>query len=86
MEVFGKLGIKIPNAVLIKGATETEKDDKIIDFLKQYGSINRLVAVNEPSSEFDHNLIIEYNSGAAVAAIVPLLPYTQTLENPTHIY
>ncbi|KAK0151738.1 Zinc finger CCHC domain-containing protein 12 [Merluccius polli] len=84
MEVFEKLGIKIPNAVLIKGATDTEKDDEIIDFLKQYGPINRLVAVNEPSSEFDHNLIIEYNSGAAVAALAPLLPYTQTLENHTY--
>lgn len=75
--MFHKLNIKIPNAVLISGNTETERDKTVIDFLKQYGSINRLLSVIEPSAEFDEDMIIEYNSGTALAAFTPLLPYTQ---------
>lgn len=76
-EIFHKLNIKIQNAVLISGITETERDKTVIDFLKQYGSINRLLSVIEPSAEFDEDMIIEYNSGTALAALTPLLPHTQ---------
>lgn len=76
MEVFEKLGIKIPNAVVISGAAKIVEDEEVIDFLKQYGSISRLEVVDEPSSTFDGNLIVEFNQGAALATLVPLLPYT----------
>lgn len=79
MEVFKKLGIKIPNAILISGLTETERDEEVIDFLKRYDSINRLLSVNEPSSVFDQNLITEYNSETALSTLEPLLPYTLLL-------
>lgn len=96
MEVFEKLGIKIPNAVLVTGVTDTERDEELldyterdeelIDFLKQYGSISRLVSVNEPSSVFDQGLVIEYTFGTALTALAPCLPYTHTFENPKRTY
>lgn len=41
MDICEKLGIKIPNAVLVEDATKTETDEEVIDFLKQYGRLLR---------------------------------------------
>lgn len=76
MDIFEKRGIKIPNAVLIKEATKTETDDEVIEFLKQYGSILKFERIDEPDSAFHHSIIVEYNSGAALSALRPNLPYT----------
>lgn len=84
MEVFENLGIKIPAAVLVKG--DPEDIEEVIDFLKQYGSINRAEAIDESSSEFHQNWIVEYNSGTALAALEPLLPYTYVSEDGENTY
>ena len=76
MDIFEKRGIKIPNAVFIKAATTTETDDEILDFLQQYGSILKSEHIDEPDSAFHHSIVAEYNSGAALAALRPILPYT----------
>lgn len=76
MDIFEKRGIKIPNAVLIKEATTTETDDEVIDFLQQYGSILKSECIDEPDSAFHNSIVAEYNSGAALAALRPILPYT----------
>lgn len=55
------LGVKVPNAIIVRGLTESEKDEEIIDFLKQYGSINKTLTVDDTASEFNKNLIVEYN-------------------------
>lgn len=34
MEVIEEKGVKVPNAVLISGLTETEVDEEILDFVK----------------------------------------------------
>ena len=76
MEVIDKLGIKVPNAVLVSGLTGSEKDEEIIELLQTYGSINRAVKIDDSTTEFHTNLIVEYNHGTAMQALEPLLPRT----------
>lgn len=75
MDIFEKHGIKIPNAVLIREATNTETDDEVLDFLKQYGSISNYERIDEPDSAFYRSIVVEYDLGAAVVALRPVLPY-----------
>lgn len=75
MEFVEKLGIKVPNAVIVHGVTGSEKDEEIFDFFKQYGSISRALTIDDQVSEFNKDQIVEYNSGVAVQALGPLLPY-----------
>lgn len=79
MDIFEKLGIKIPNAVLIKEATKTETDDElddeVIEFLQHYGSVLKYERIDEPDSIFHNLIVVEFKSGAALAALRPSLPY-----------
>uniref|UniRef100_A0A8C6TMF7 CCHC-type domain-containing protein n=1 Tax=Neogobius melanostomus TaxID=47308 RepID=A0A8C6TMF7_9GOBI len=94
MEVFDDLGIKIPNAVLVDGAVEPALRDDVIDFLTQYGDINRNVVVEKPDTEFNDRVVVEFISGSALVKLSPLLPYTYTsdaghkccIENLSNIY
>lgn len=87
MDVFEKLGIKIPNAVLVSGDTDDVSEvEEVMGFLKQYGAIGRAKVVDEPESEFHKNWIVEYESGAAVTALEPQLPYTYTTEDEKTTY
>lgn len=61
MDIFEKLGIKIPDAVLVRGITETEKDEEIIDFFRQYGSISRAVVMNEPAEHGGLNVTAPFS-------------------------
>lgn len=75
MDIFEKHGIKIPSAVLIREATNTETDDEVLDFLKQYGSISNYERIDEPDSAFYRSIVVEYHLGAALVALRPVLPY-----------
>lgn len=70
-------GVKIPNAALIRGVTGTDKDEEILDFLKKYGSVDRVLPITDPNSKSGRSIIVEYNSGRAVHGLQSLLPYTQ---------
>lgn len=72
MAVFEKLGIKIPNAILVDGATNNDFSE-VVDFLEQYGDINQVFYYD---SEFDEMLVVEYVSGTSGAKLFPMLPYT----------
>lgn len=48
MDVIDTEGVKIPNAVLVSGLTNTEVDNEIFDFLKQFDSISRIIKVPTP--------------------------------------
>lgn len=76
MEDIDRLGIKVPNAVLVSGLTGSEKDEEILEFLQTYGSINRTVKIDDSLTEFHTNLIVEYNHGTAMQTLEPLLPHT----------
>ncbi|RXN19592.1 zinc finger CCHC domain-containing 12-like protein [Labeo rohita] len=79
MDSIRKSGVKIPNAVVVSGITqEAEKDEQVMDFLKQYGKIDRVLLVDDSQSEFFQNLIVEYSSDSAIEGLEPHLPYTCT--------
>lgn len=47
--------------VVVSGVTHTESDEEISDFLKTYGSIKKAITVDDMTSSFYKNLIIECN-------------------------
>lgn len=68
MDVFRKLWIKIPNAILVDGSVE-KSCPEVIDFLDQYGDIKRDEIIDASDSEF-HYMLVEFESGASVVKIV----------------
>ncbi|CAI5689846.1 unnamed protein product [Oreochromis niloticus] len=88
MDFIQKSGVKIPNAVVVAGITQvSEKDEQVIDFLKQYGKIARVLFVDDSLSDFCQNLIIEYSSSSALEGLEPRLPYTCTAQaDPSIVY
>lgn len=76
MEVFESFKIEIPHALLVDSFTGTEADEEMLDFLKQYGSINKTEKIVDDDSEFNQYLLIEYANSDAIAALKPKLPYT----------
>lgn len=87
MDFIQRSSVKIPNAVIVDGITGLAQDEEVIDFLKKYGDIQRTLLVDDESSEFHKNLIVEYSSGLAVEALQLLLPYRHTLKgNENAVY
>lgn len=87
MEVIVTEGIKVPNAVIVSGVTETEDDEKLLEVLQKYGSIAKIVKIQDPESEFHQNLIVEFSSGNAMQTLEPVLPFTHHLtDNPEITY
>lgn len=85
MDFVQKSGIKIPNAVIVRGVTQVaESDEQVIDFLKKHGKIERFLMVDDPQSEFYKNLIVEYTSGVALESLEPYLPYTCTAKDDSN--
>lgn len=76
MELFEKLKVQIPHAVLVDSFTGTQADDEVLEFLKRYGSIVRTEKIVDKNSEFNQHLVIEYNNREAVDALLPQLPYS----------
>lgn len=86
MEILEKLAIKIPYAVLVDGATQ-HNSSEVLDFLEQYGDINRNEIIDCSESELHQMLVVEFASGSSVDKLSPLLPYTFTSDegNKFHI-
>ncbi len=81
MDFIQKSGVKIPNAVIVSGVTQVaDQDEQVVDFLREYGSIEGALLVDDSKSEFYQNLIIEFSSGSALVNLEPLLPYTHTVQ------
>ncbi|XP_054861590.1 uncharacterized protein LOC129347709 [Amphiprion ocellaris] len=74
MEVIEREGIKVPNAVIVSGLTNTELDEEICEFLKQFGSIGRVIKVSDKMSALYGKALIEYASGAAMETFEKDLP------------
>lgn len=68
-------GVKIPNSVLVSGLIDTEADEDLYDFLKQYGSIQRKIPIDLPQSEPGLQVIIEFTYGTALQSLSSILPY-----------
>ncbi|XP_013882764.1 uncharacterized protein LOC106531439, partial [Austrofundulus limnaeus] len=81
MEVVDKENIKVPNSVIVSGITDTEVDETLMDFLNKYGKIMRTFKIDDPLSSYHKNAIVEYESGAALTTLEPLLPYILEVPN-----
>lgn len=85
MDVIQKHSVKIPNAVIVDGITGLAQDEEVIDFLKKYGAIQRTVLIDDASSDFHKNLVVEFLSGSAVESLEPLLPYRYMLKSDPNV-
>ena len=83
MEVVDRENVKVPNSVIVSGLTNTELDEEVNAFLIKYGRIARIIRIDSPESSYHKNAIVEYESGAAVRALEPLLPYSY--ESPSEV-
>ena len=83
MEVVAKENVKVPNSVIVSGLTDTESDQDVTDFLNRYGPSGRAIRVDDPESPYHRHVIVEYESGAAVKALEPLLPHCY--ESPSEV-
>lgn len=85
MDVIQTSGVKIPNSLVVSGLTDTEADEELYDFLKQYDSIQRKIPVDLPQSESDLQIIVEYTYGTALQSLSPLLPYKLVSKTQTNV-
>lgn len=67
--------VKIPNSVIVSGITGTEADEELYDFLKQYGSIQRVIPVDLAEPASGKQVVVEYVHGAAIQSLLPSLPH-----------
>lgn len=72
MEIIENESVKVPNSVIVSEIAGDEQLDEVIEFLKQYGSISRVLKMNDSKSEFYRSVIVEYSSGFAVESLDPL--------------
>lgn len=56
-------------------------DEEILDYVKQYGSVNRTIPVSDPSLETEKSLIVEFNSGLVVQTLQTMLPFVHQAQN-----
>lgn len=78
MDVFENHKVDISRAVLVDSVTGSEADEEVIEFLKRYGSINRTITIEDKTSAYYQNFVVEFKSQTAVDALYPQLPYTFT--------
>lgn len=72
MEIIENESVKVPNSVIVSEIAGDEQLDEVIEFLKQYGSVSRVLKINDSKSEFFRSVIVEYSSGLAVESLDPL--------------
>ena len=51
MDVIQTSSVKIPNSVIVSGVTDTETDEELHDFLKKFGSIQRVIPVDSTEQD-----------------------------------
>ena len=81
MEIIEREGIKVPNAVIVSGLTNTDVDEEIFEFLKQFGSIDRIVKVSDKTSEIYGKAFVEYTSGAVMETFEKGLPFDKLCDS-----
>lgn len=74
MEVIYSENIKVPNYVIVTGLSGTKADEEVFDYLKQFGSISRLIELTLSDSEHGKQPIVEYTYSDAVEALQESLP------------
>lgn len=84
MEVVKSENVKIQNAVLVSGLTNTELDNEAFSFLEQHGPVAKMVKV--PSAEKELKVIIEFQHEATARELAKQLPLCRTTTDPEVVY
>ncbi|GAA6082568.1 zinc finger CCHC domain-containing protein 12-like [Tachysurus ichikawai] len=74
MDIVKRENVNVNNAVLVGGITLSERDDDLEQWLMRYGSIQRTLLIDCPTSEFYRHAIIEFQYSSAMDELRPLLP------------
>lgn len=83
MEVVEAENVKVPNSLIVKGLTQTEVDEELFEYLKQYGQISRIIKATEAGDQ----AIVEFESGAAVETLEESLPFDRVSDaNPEIVH
>lgn len=75
MEVIESENVMVPKSLFISGLSQTTADEEIFNYLKQYGSIARVIKVAASGDEPCHQAIVEFVSGTAVEALQEEMPF-----------
>lgn len=76
MDIVTLESVKIPNSVIVSGLTMTEVDNELPSYLETHGSVNRVLSIDDPGSEFHGSAIVEFSYGTAMQSLTPVLPFT----------
>ncbi len=74
MDIVKDEAINVLNSVLVSGLTQTEVDEELERHLKRYGSINRVLVIDDPNSEHHLCSIVEFVNSSAMHTFRPILP------------
>lgn len=85
MEIVNIEKVDVPNSVIISGITNTNFDKEIEEDLETHGPINRHLLIDDPTSEFHHHVIIEFQESSAMLTLRPLLPLTYKTPNDAEV-
>lgn len=58
MHIVTRESVKILNSVIICGLTMTEVDNELQSYLETNGSVNRVLSIDDPVSEFHGNAMV----------------------------
>lgn len=81
MEIIETENVKVPNSLIITGVSQTKIDEELFDYLKQYGHISRIIKVTEDGDQ----VIVEFESGAAVETLEDCLPFDRVSDADSDI-
>lgn len=74
MDIVKNEGINVGNSVLVSGLTQTEVDKELESHLERYGSLNRVLVIDDPKSEYHLCSIVEFANNSAMQTFRPILP------------
>ncbi|XP_048064779.1 uncharacterized protein LOC125279312 [Megalobrama amblycephala] len=74
MDIVERENVNVSNAVIVGGITLSESDQNLEAWLVRYGSISRNLLIDDPTSEFHRQAIIEFAHSSAMKNLNPLLP------------
>lgn len=74
MDIVEAEKINVRNSVIVEGLTQTELDEELENCLKCYGSINRVLVIDDPKSEYHLCSIVEFTNSSAMQTFRPILP------------
>ncbi|KAK0152792.1 hypothetical protein N1851_005665 [Merluccius polli] len=83
MDVIQANSVKIPNSIIVSGIAGTETDEELYDFLKQYGSIQRVIPVDFAEPASGKQVVVEYVY--AIQSLLPSLPYRLNSKTQTDV-